>query len=266
MKKILVTALIGAGCTSLGPMPATTGVSAVPVARPAGELQGAIAPVYRLSDAAADRSDADNDRNGRGAPQLLAVFEPDRLAKVPGLILGARTWGAGHDTLFEPLVGYRTRFGERFAGAILAYGTKASAEQNGASYDAKRFGAEVLVDARLVRLASWLAVHAQGSAQLTAIAASGTYCIDDQGIGIDCSEDSPNTQVDGDITGVYPAATAGLSIDVMRNRATGMFHGARIALLGALGRMPKLRAGRQQVGDTYMTAGLSITLGFGSDR
>jgi len=38
-----VTALLVSACTTLGPMPATTGIAAVPAGRPSVELQGGLA-------------------------------------------------------------------------------------------------------------------------------------------------------------------------------------------------------------------------------
>lgn len=239
-------------------MPATTGISAVPAARPGGEVQAAIIPAFYLSDAASTPRDA------ASAPQLLALFEPDRLLHAPGLVLGGRTWGNSHDSPFEPFVGYRKRFAPQATGAFVLFGTSAHAAQNGASYRMRRVGGEVMADATLFDVTSWLAVHAQAAAQLIALSAQGTYCVDGSGVGIDCTEAGPNVAVDGDVVGLYPAATATVALDVGR-RATGAFHGARLALLGAAGRMPKLRDGREKLGDTYVSLGLTLTLGLGDD-
>jgi len=258
MKFILAATVTCLGCTTLGPMPATTGISAVPAARPGGEIQGAIIPAFYLSDSA---SSPDNNHN---APQLAALFEPDKLFHAPGLVLGARTWGNSHDSLAEPFIGYRQRFDPKLAGAFVAYGTKSNAGQNGASYRASRLGGELMVDATMFDITSWLAVHGQVAAQLTAISAQGTYCVDDVGVGKDCSDTEPNRTVNGDLVGLYPAATGTLAVDFAR-RATGVFHGARLALLVAAGRMPKLVEGRQKLGDEYASLGLTLTLGFGSD-
>ena len=256
MRSIAGIAGAACACTSLGPMPATTGVSAVPVGRAGAELQAGLVPMFRLSDAASTE-----DRNGRVTPQLLSLIEPDRLF-VPGLIAGLRGWGEDHDTIAEPFIGYRRRLDARRSGGVVVYGTLARANQNGASYAAKRLGAEAMFDAELVRWAGWLSLHAQAAAQLTALVAGGTYCVDPAGVAIDCSDTEPNVEVDGKLAGLYPAATGGLSIDLLR-RSTSPFHGVRLGLLGAVGRMPNLRGGRQRTGDSYASAGLTLTIGFG---
>src|SRR5665647_2343303 len=73
---------------SLGPIAATTGVSALPAERPGGEVQAAVMPVFFLSDATQQ-----DKAPPRADPQLSALFEPDRLFGTKGLILGLRTWG-----------------------------------------------------------------------------------------------------------------------------------------------------------------------------
>jgi hypothetical protein len=246
-----------AGCTSLGPMPATTGVPAVPHGRPAAELGGAIVPAWRLSAAASGES-----RNGHAVPQASAVIEPDRLLGAPGLILGARAFGRdGGDVGFEPLVGYRVRVEDGAALAAIGYGTKMSAASNGADYEAIRAGAEVTGDAQLAQLTSWLALHASISAAATYVSATGHYCIDAEGDAIDCSQDGPNTVTAGEVAGLYPTGTAALAFDIARG--SGGFHGVRVAFMASGGYMPRLVGGEQRKGDLFTSGGVSLTIGFG---
>ena len=135
-----------AGCTTLGPIPATTTVSAVPEQRPDVEVQLAAAPGYYLSSAVVE------DPQGVAIAQLSAVFEPARLVPVPGLIIGARLIGPEGDTQLEPIVGVRRALGadRRVALAGLAYGTHGEASRDDASYAATRVGGELAVDVRVL--------------------------------------------------------------------------------------------------------------------
>src|SRR5688572_24594181 len=118
--------LIG-GCTTLGPMPAATGVAPVPLARPGGQVSLAIAPGYYLS------SGVTRDPHGAPFPQLSALLEPDRWIGIPGLIAGARLFGTEDaGTYLEPMLGYRRGFGPLSLGAV-GYGTRGSHEHRDAS-------------------------------------------------------------------------------------------------------------------------------------
>ena len=132
-------------CTTLGPMPATTGISALPAERPGGEVQTAMMPVFFLSDTTQTEMPSPH-----GSPQLAAVLEPDRLLGTKGLILGARTWGETGDSVVEPMIGMRKKLDDRFAIAGIAYGTQARGESDGASYRATRLGGEFVADGLLV--------------------------------------------------------------------------------------------------------------------
>ena len=46
MRWLIAAGIFSTACTTLGPMPATTGVAAVPSGRPGFELQGGFAPGY----------------------------------------------------------------------------------------------------------------------------------------------------------------------------------------------------------------------------
>jgi hypothetical protein len=105
-------ALLG-GCTTLGPTPAMTGLPTPPLARPGVELQVAAVPGYYLSSAATEEP------KGAVLPQVAAVFEPDELIHVQGLLAGARYVGEdGTGGALEPLLGFRTFLDddERFSG------------------------------------------------------------------------------------------------------------------------------------------------------
>ncbi len=80
------------GCTTLGPMPATTAVSAVPAGRPDAEFQLAAVPGYYLSSSVRQAP------TGAGISHLSMLVEPDKLIGVPGLIIGGRA---------EAMAGYR---------------------------------------------------------------------------------------------------------------------------------------------------------------
>ncbi len=246
-------------CTTLGPMPATTGVSAIPANRPGGEVQAAVMPVFYLSEATQEAP-----HESSASPQLAGLFEPDRLLGTKGLILGARTWGGDGDTPIEPMIGYRRRLDERFAVAGIAYGTIAHGEGGGAYYDATRLGGELAVDALLIPMGDYLGLHFQATVAATYINASGRYCVESNGIGTDC--DDYSREVNGEIEGIYTSATAGGSLDIAR-RPHGVFHGVKLAFLGAVGAMPKLRDGIQAPSkETYKSFGLLLTVGLGSDH
>ncbi len=245
-----------AGCTTLGPMPATTGISAVPAGRPGVELQAGIVPGYVLSSATQD------EHEGGPSEQLLGVLEPNRWLGTRGLIVGARGVGRKGDHAFEPFLGYRHRIEERVAVAFVGYATKTEGASQGASYRATRGGAEAAVDAKIFAPLPWLAVHGQAALSATYLKARGTYCADPEGRGLDCNEDGSDRMVDGRVDGWFPAATASLALDLGR-RPMGAFHGARLALLGTAGRMPQLRDGIEAGRVGYVSMGLTLTLGIG---
>jgi hypothetical protein len=244
-----------AACTTLGPMPATTGVSAIPADRPGVEVQAGLVPVFFLSDAAHD-----GDSAYAASSQLSALVTPRR----DGLVLGARRWGEAGDAPVEPMIGWRRRLDDAFSIAGIGYGTFAYGENGGASYEALRLGGELAVDARLVPIARALAIHVQASLSATYLDASGTYCVGTTGQAVDCS--STSRRVDGEVHGIYTAATAGVALDIAR-RPTGWLHHVRLAAVTALGGMPRIRDGRQERShDTFRSIGLSLSVGFGSDR
>jgi hypothetical protein len=254
----VILALLGvAGCTTLGPMPSTTAVSAIPAGKPGAEAQLGVAPGFHLSSSAASP-------RGSAMGQAGVLLEPDRWVKVPGLIVGARVFGKGDDTPIEPMIGYRRALTKDFAGAIIGYGTSKRAHDRLASYHGFRMGGEVAADGKVVGFTRWLSLHAQLAASVTRIVASGTYCVDDKGVGKDCDEEHPdaNLMSSGEARGWYPSTTATLALDVGRHGAS-WFHSLRAALMMSLGRMPHVEAGAQQGDATYFALGLLATVGFG---
>ena len=260
MKVLLALALLGA-CTTLGPMPTTTGISAIPAGRPGGEVSVGIAPVFRLSDSASGKN-----RGGNTIPQLGALFDPDNLLGVPGLFVAARVWGEHGDTSLEPTLGYRHRLDDRLSIAGAAYGTKMHDDENGATYQATRVGGEAALDVKVVDLGTWSQLHAQGAASATYLTSHGSYCYEvATGNAVDCSQDGSVPMINGKLSGVFPAATLTLALDIGR-QATGAFHSVRLAAMLAAGWMPRVVNGAQTSGDPYVTGGVSLTLGFGAGR
>jgi hypothetical protein len=249
-----------AGCTTLGPIPTTTGLSAVPSGRPGVEAQVGFVPGYFLSAATREPT-----HDGNPTGQLLAVVEPADWLGTAGLVVGARRTGNDSDGAVEPFLGYRHRLGDDIALAVVGYGAQMQAAQRGASYRAFRLGGELALDARLARLADWFAIHGQAAASTTYVDASGTYCADDGGLGIDCSEGGNNRMVDGTVRGAFVGGTASLALDFGRLPA-GSFHSLRLAVLGAAGMMPQVRDGMQTQGTRYLSLGLTLTVGFGSSH
>lgn len=251
----LFVLLLITGCTTLGPMPATTGVTAVPIGRPGAEAQVGPVPGFFLSSSARAKAE--------GAPinQASLMFEPDRWLSVPGLVLGARLFGQSGDTPGEPYLGYRRELREGLALGGGVYGTHKRSSRQLASYRATRIGAEAALDARLWD-STWVDLHVQGAIAATRIDATGQYCIDDMGLAKDCNIEQPamNTMVDGAQEGIYPAATGTIALAFAKGR-DGVFDGARLALMFATGTMPLMRDGLKIGTDTYASGGLTLTLG-----
>ena len=252
--------LVGGACTSLGPMPAMTGVAPLPAGRTALEVQVATMPGHYLSSGVTD------DPRGTSIPQLAALFEPDKVIGVPGLFLAGRVAGTDESgVIAEPMLGYRLAFDDRFAAGALLYGTHASHEDQGASYSATRVGLELGLDVRVTPRSKWAELHATVGAAATGLSADGEYCLDGQGrFGVDCP-DMPTADdlVSVDASGIYPTGQLGLMLDVARHLDSA-FHGARVGLVGAVGTMPTAVGGRQGSAEPFASLGLSLTVGMGS--
>jgi hypothetical protein len=256
MRTVLVL-LFASACTTLGPTPATTGVSAIPIGRPGIELQAAITPGFHLSESA--RGD---DTNGMGTSQVHAVVEPDRLFGTKGLILGARKWGEGNDSPIEPMIGYRRKLDSMFSVMGLAYGGHARGNEQEASYEAMRAGGELAIDLALQSQSGWIGVHFLASVSATYLDARGEYCVGGDGAAVDCDEG--DRRVDGTIEGVYGAGTAGVALDIAR-RPQGAVQSIRFHLVGTFGRMPMIRDGQQMASDhNYTSVGAGLSFGFGA--
>jgi hypothetical protein len=257
-RSILLAVLIGSGCTTLGPMPATTGVAAIPAGRPGVEAQAGIVPSYHLSSSVSQA-------HGSTTGQAAFLVEPDRWVSAPGLLVGGRLFGQGKDTPVEPLIGYRRLLDEQFAVGVVGYATSKRASAQGADYHAFRAGAEVAADGQIAALTSWLSLHSQAAVALTRVVASGGYCVDETGAAKDCTDGDSA----GDMTavaairGVYPSATATVALDVGRTPG-GTFHGGRFAVMLAAGLMPRAEGGVQRDAHGYFSVGGTLTLALGS--
>jgi hypothetical protein len=251
--------LVGA-CTTLGPMPATTGVSAVPIGRPG--VEGTLGPVPGFFASGA----AQNKATGTPIMAASVLLDLDRWLPAKGILVGGRLFGKSGDTPGEPYGGYRRKVNDSVSIAGIAFGSTKRAESKLANYHGVRLGAEAAFDMRLWKPASWLSVHAQGAASITRILISGNYCVDAMGVAKDCNEMDPtmNTVIGGKTTGVYPAGTGTIALDLGAHR--GVFNSARIALLGAVGTMPLVVGGEKTETKPYLTLGLTLSIGLGLGR
>jgi hypothetical protein len=249
------------GCTTLGPMAATTAVNMAPAGRPDVSLQGGFVPGYYLSSAVSQ-----DDAKGGSLSQVGAVVEPDRLIHVPGLFVGARYAGdhsAGASV--EPLLGYRAALGEDhgLGLGVVAYGTHAAATQNRASFSATRGGLEAGGDLRLFPASRILEFHLNASAALTGLSATGAYCLDEAGnYGVDCPDGTP-TLSNAKVSGLYPSLNAGMALDFAEHLAS-VFHGVRLALGAGGGTMPRVIAGEQRSPRLYAAGGATLSVALGA--
>ncbi len=257
-KSFALFCLFFTACTTLGSMPTTTGVSAVPHGRPGGEAQLAVVPAFRLSNAASGQ-----DRNGQSTPQLSALIDPDHWG-IPGLVIGARLFGESGDAGLEPYAGYRKSYNEGVSLAAVAYGTKMGATKKGATYDAIRVGGEVLADAKLASFGTWGELHVGGGISATYLDANGTYCVGTDGDAIDCAADGTSPEVIGELAGLYAAGNLMIALDIAR-RPTGMLHVVRVGAMFSFGHMPRLVDGRQVYGDIFLSGGAGLMVGFGKN-
>ncbi|MEZ4365545.1 MAG: hypothetical protein R2939_04555 [Kofleriaceae bacterium] len=252
--------LVGAACSTLGPTPLTTALPAQPAGRPEVTVQAGGLPGYYLSDTTTDS----------GVAALLRyaaiTVEPDRVLDVPGLVVGARVVGPDHDLQYEPMVGYRRVVGDSGGVALAGFvhGTHASAEDNQASYEATRVGAEVAGDVRLLAPRRWLELHATGGAAAIVTDAHGRYGQDDRGYGVDCP-DTGAVLHDADLTAVSPSLHLGLALDLARGAAS-VVHGGRLALQATIASAPTVVGGERTGQRLLLATGLTLSLAFGSAR
>ncbi len=242
------------GCTSLGPMPATTGQSFVPAPRPGAELQAGLAPGYYLSEATRQGP------RGTAIGQVAGMIEPGDAIGLPGLALGGRVVDGGDGAAYgEPMLRYRAALDPRISLGAVAFGTYAKGEATGAAYSMTRGGVELGYDLRITPESVWAELHAFSSFTLTGLDATGRYCTDADGYGIDCADGTAGT-VSGSASGVFPSLTGGAALDFGRHLG-GIFHGGRVALMAGGGAMPRVVDGKQKDERAgYFTGGLLLTL------
>ncbi len=256
----LPLALVTTGCTSLGPMPATTGISASPASRPDVSLQAGWAPGYRLSAATQEKP------AGAAIQQLAALVEPDSWLGLPGAVVGLRgVIGNSGDSYAEPMLGYRTHVDRGRHVSILGAGSAARASHSakGASYEATRASGELMRDVN-PHAEGGVELHLLGGVSAMALSARGTYCVDQaRRYGVDCDVGTtPSPRVSGEVGGVFPALTGGVAVDLAR-RGTGPFHGVRIGAHVAHGQMPSIVGGVEGDRRAYTSGGLLVTVGGG---
>jgi hypothetical protein len=259
MRTLLVAAMaFVSGCATLGPVPATTGLPAVPDGRLDATVQVGVVPGYYLSQSTTEHP--------KGAALGTASLAIEPGCVVPGLVAGVRIFGPKEDTVGEPMLGYRRSLrGGALALAGFAFATQSRADRDGASYRATQGGAEGAVDFRATPHSRWFETHLIASLSLTAISADGTYCQDSTDMhGVDCPEppDPPTHVVTASVSGAYPAGTAGVALDLVRHR-DNPFHGVRLAAMIAGGLMPTAAAGAQDRATTYFSIGLALSISAG---
>jgi hypothetical protein len=259
MWRTLTMLALTSGCTTLGPMPATTGASFAPAARPDVTVGAAELPGYFLS------SSVRQDAKGTPVGQASVLVEPDRWLDLPGAVIGGRYVGKSDQGGYpEPMLGYRSYLddGKRLALGALLYGTRGSGESKRASYQAWRVGSEVGSDFRITPESHWLELHVFGSAALTAVSAEGEYCLDEQlRYGVDCGD--MQVPVSADARGFYPSFDAGLGLEVARH-LDSVIHGVRLDLQIGAGTMPTVVGTEQTRARTYAALGGGVSLGLGA--
>ncbi|HEY4060081.1 MAG TPA: hypothetical protein VGM39_25880 [Kofleriaceae bacterium] len=257
---LMLLAVVATGCTTMGPMPMSTGVSAVPVGRPGVEVSAGVVPGFFLSDAAQEH--LDQPTTGTMSGEKSIILEPDRLIGTKGLIVGARTLDDG---ISEPMVGYRRRLDPNFSIGAIGFAGRSHAgdkDANGAYYEATRAGGELTVDFQVGE--PILSFHLFGSISSTYVNAHGRYCVGGDGWGRDCDEDT--RRANAEVNGVYTAANAGVSIDIAR-RPEGYLHFIRLFAMGTFGRMPRLYDGEQEPSNqNYESFGFGVQFGLGADK
>lgn len=230
----------------------------MPIGRPGMEAQVGAVPGFHASQS------AQNEAKGATISEISLLLDPDRWLGVKGFLVGGRIFGQEGDRPVEPYIGYRRQIVEAIAvGAVLFGSTKRT--EKFASYHGVRLGGEALVDVELYSPNAWSRIHAQGAVQLARDLASGRYCVNSEGVAIDCQEDmTQNTVISGKFVGVFPSATATLAIDVGKHQ--GVFDSLRIAILGSAGQMPLVLSGEENGTGNYYKIGLSLSVAFGLGR
>lgn len=253
--------LMAAGaCTTLGPTPATTGLSARPMDRDGLEAQVGLVPGHHLSASVVASPE------GTSVEQVSAAAQVDEWLGLPGLVLAVRRFGRDGDTPIEPVLGYRRAFGDG-AGALagFVYGGRAGHEERGASYRVRRLGAELAGDLRLAP-SRWVEPHVFGGFNLHDLDARGAFCTDADGQwGRDCSTppDPPSPVMETEVRGRFVAAHVGVAAELLRHRH-GWFQGGRVAFTAAGGTMPHVEAGARTRDEAYFSFGLTLAVAVGA--
>jgi len=246
-------------------MPGMTMTSAVPESRAGVELQAGIIPGFLLSETVRSKP-----RHEEHMGQASAMIELGKKVLPAGVAFGGRMVERSGDGWFEPMVRYRTHIGNnrRFSFATVVYGSHSTGADADAfaNYEMSRGGAEATVDVRATPRNRWAQLHISGGASLTGVRATGQYCVDQHGYGLECRRQ--NVPIAGRIEGVHPSVFGGISIDAGRNNSAAVaFHHIRVGLHGAWGSQPRLRFGRQQDETApWSSFGINLSGGFGARR
>ncbi|MDQ3262973.1 MAG: carboxypeptidase-like regulatory domain-containing protein [Myxococcota bacterium] len=235
------------GCVTAGPMPAATFTTSTPDPRAQLEVSAALSPGYYVTDAVVPLGE-ERTSYGTVLPQVSGFVDPGRLLGELGVSIGARAVGGAAGYL-EPMVRYRRSFGEerRFGLALTAggaYGHYSDPERPPLELSLLKGTLEAAGDLRLTPL-SWVELHAIGGGALTALAANGRWCASPAtGLAVACPTEPRTAPIlvgTGSSLGLFPAAYAGLAVDLGRTW-TGIFHLLRLSAIVAGGNLPKVSA------------------------
>ncbi len=136
MKRAAFPLVLTAACTSLGPMPATTGISAMPLGRPGVEGTIGVVPGFMASQA------AQNEAKGAAINNASLLLDVDRWLPMRGLLVGGRIFGKDGDTPLEPYLGYRRAVVEGVSLGVVGFGSSKRRDTQAATYHGFRFGEE----------------------------------------------------------------------------------------------------------------------------
>ena len=235
-------------------MPGVTFSGARPESRPGAEAQVGIVPGFHLSDAPQrDDNPGVGMLQAAGWVDLGSLIEP-----VDGLAVGARFV----EELMEPMVRYRFWLDSdhRFSFGVVGFLTFAEGSEEGADVAYWHGGVEASTDIRLTPVNRWAELHLQLGLNLTGLRADGHYCRDREGFAVDCTEES--VRVGADLTGTYPTAFLGLSVDLFRD--VPVLHVLRVSTMIAGGSMPRIRDEKQASDRGWFSWGLNLEVGLGA--
>ena len=253
----IMALVLVSGCTTLGPTPMVSGQSMALNPRTHVEVQAAAVPGFFLSSAATDPE-------GTPTQQVAGLFEPGDWLPLKGLSAGGRWVGGGDESgHFEPMIRYRTEIDEqqRVAVGLVGWGAMHEGSSAQASYEARRVALEVGADVRLTPKSRWVELHGMAALAGTWLDASGSYCANAEGKGIQCDFAGP-PKAHAETSSVYPAGSAGLALD-LGSRFESVFHGGRLFAMVGGGWMPKVRDGEPADRAVFhsLGGGLSLALG-----